>query len=197
MKKYLFIVLLVGFCFGEQKSNIQPKISTNEYHYLDIICLEEKQSVIYKNVSLEAISNSNIVLNNKKIVPLNSIIGCYGYLDKPENLILSTLCGVGLIGCAGYVGLGMGFLYSSSKTKVFKFAILNKEKEGFKRRFISRSTKIAFYTATAVILFLYSQIDYSKTELNKKGQINMRDWSNDEKIDYFNKYNYLTPLQNK
>ena len=111
MKKYLFIVLLVGVCFGVQKSNIQPKISTNEYHYLDIICLEEKQSVIYKNVSLEAISNSNIVLNNKKIVPLNSIIGCYGYLDKPENLILSTLCGVGLIGCAGYVGLGMGFLY--------------------------------------------------------------------------------------
>ena len=48
-----------------------------------------------------------------------------------------------------------------------------------------------------MILFLYSQIDYSKTVLDKKGQINMRDWSNEEKIEYFNKYNYLTPLQNK
>ena len=108
---------MVGFCFGEQKSNIQPKISTNEYHYLDIICLEEKQSVIYKNVSLEAISNSNIVLNNKKIVPLNSIIGCYGYLDKPENLILSTLCGVGLIS-----GIG-GSLFTSGAGNYFKESI--------------------------------------------------------------------------
>ena len=61
----------------------------------------------------------------------------------------------------------------------------------------ARLERITFYTATAVILFLYSQIDYSKTVLDKKGQINMRDWSNEEKIEYFNKYNYLTPLQNK
>ena len=196
MKKYLFIVLLVGFCFGEQKSNIQPKISTNEYHYLDIICLEEKQSVIYKNVSLEAISNSNIVLNNKKIVPLNSIIGCYGYLDKPENLILSTLCGVGLIS-------GIGALFTaSSKSKEVKESIGSifekkevREEKG--NRFGARVGRIAFYTATAVILSLYSLSDYSKTDLDKKGQINMRDWSNDEKIDYFNKYIVLNPLQNK
>ena len=198
MKKYLFIVLLVGFCFGEQKSNIQPKISTNEYHYLDIICLEEKQSVIYKNVSLEAISNSNIVLNNKKIVPLNSIIGCYGYLDKPENLILSTLCGVGLIGCAGLVGYVIGlrtFLSESlSIDSIFEKKEVREEKGN---RFGARVGRIAFYTATAVILSLYSQLDYSKTDLDKKGQINMRDWSNEEKIEYFNKYNYLTPLQNK
>ena len=196
MKKYLFIVLLVGFCFGEQKSNIQPKISTNEYHYLDIICLEEKQSVIYKNVSLEAISNSNIVLNNKKIVPLNSIIGCYGYLDKPENLILSTLCGVGLI--SGIGGLGIAF----SEGNYFKESIgsifeKKEVREEVSKRNGARLGRITFYTATAVILFLYSQIDYSKTVLDKKGQINMRDWSNEEKIEYFNKYNYLTPLQNK
>ena len=196
MKKYLFIVLLVGFCFGEQKSNIQPKISTNEYHYLDIICLEEKQSVIYKNVSLEAISNSNIVLNNKKIVPLNSIIGCYGYLDKPENLILSTLCGVGLIS-----GIGALFV-ASSKSKEVKESIgsifeKKEVREEVSKRNGARLGRITFYTATAVILFLYSQIDYSKTVLDKKGQINMRDWSNEEKIEYFNKYNYLTPLQNK
>ena len=196
MKKYLFIVLLVGFCFGEQKSNIQPKISTNEYHYLDIICLEEKQSVIYKNVSLEAISNSNIVLNNKKIVPLNSIIGCYGYLDKPENLILSTLCGVGLI--SGIGGLGIALSAVSSISESIGSIFEKKEvREEVSNRNEARLERITFYTATAVILFLYSQIDYSKTVLDKKGQINMRDWSNEEKIEYFNKYNYLTPLQNK
>jgi len=196
MKKYLFIVLLVGFCFGEQKSNIQPKISTNEYHYLDIICLEEKQSVIYKNVSLEAISNSNIVLNNKKIVPLNSIIGCYGYLDKPENLILSTLCGVGLI--SGIGGLVIALSAVSSISESIGSIFEKKEvREEVSKRNGARLGRITFYTATAVILFLYSQIDYSKTVLDKKGQINMRDWSNEEKIEYFNKYNYLTPLQNK
>ena len=196
MKKYLFIVLLVGFCFGEQKSNIQPKISTNEYHYLDIICLEEKQSVIYKNVSLEAISNSNIVLNNKKIVPLNSIIGCYGYLDKPENLILSTLCGVGLI--SGIGGLGIALSAVSSISESIGSIFEKKEvREEVSNRNEARLERITFYTATAVILFLYSQIDYSKTVLDKKGQINMRDWSNEEKLEYFNKYNYLTPLQNK
>ena len=196
MKKYLFIVLLVGFCFGEQKSNIQPKISTNEYHYLDIICLEEKQSVIYKNVSLEAISNSNIVLNNKKIVPLNSIIGCYGYLDKPENLILSTLCGVGLI--SGIGGLVIALSAVSSISESIGSIFEKKEvREEVSNRNEARLERITFYTATAVILFLYSQIDYSKTVLDKKGQINMRDWSNEEKIEYFNKYNYLTPLQNK
>ena len=196
MKKYLFIVLLLGFCFGEQKSNIQPKISTNEYHYLDIICLEEKQSVIYKNVSLEAISNSNIVLNNKKIVPLNSIIGCYGYLDKPENLILSTLCGVGLI--SGIGGLGIALSAVSSISESIGSIFEKKEvREEVSKRNGARLGRITFYTATAVILFLYSQIDYSKTVLDKKGQINMRDWSNEEKIKYFNKYNYLTPLQNK
>ena len=198
MKKYLFIVLLVGFCFGEQKSNIQPKISTNEYHYLDIICLEEKQSVIYKNVSLEAISNSNIVLNNKKIVPLNSIIGCYGYLDKPENFILSTLCGVGLIGCAGLVGYVISLNTFLSESLSIDSIFEKKEvREEVSNRNEARLERITFYTATAVILFLYSQIDYSKTVLDKKGQINMRDWSNEEKLEYFNKYNYLTPLQNK
>ena len=187
---------MVGFCFGEQKSNIQPKISTNEYHYLDIICLEEKQSVIYKNVSLEAISNSNIVLNNKKIVPLNSIIGCYGYLDKPENLILSTLCGVGLI--SGIGGLGIALSAVSSISESIGSIFEKKEvREEVSNRNEARLERITFYTATAVILFLYSQIDYSKTVLDKKGQINMRDWSNDEKIDYFNKYIVLTPLQNK
>ena len=86
------------------------------------------------------------------------------------------------------------------RSKSLEFGILpsifeKKEvREEVSKRNGARLGRITFYTATAVILFLYSQIDYSKTVLDKKGQINMRDWSNEEKIEYFNKYNYLMNL---
>ena len=197
MKKYLFIVLLVGVCFGVQKSNIQPKISTNEYHYLDIICLEEKENIIHKNAIIDTISDSYIVLNNKKIIPLNSIIGCYEYLDNPLN----TLFGVGVIsgvGCLGIVytlsslvGGDLDFIFGG-----FLDGKSPKDEKERRNRQTEDITKISFYTITSIYLFLYFELNNSKRDT---GEINMImiDWSNEEKINYFNKYNYLTPLQNK
>ena len=190
MKKYLFIILLVGVCFGEQKSNIQPKISTNEYHYLDIICIEEKENIIHKNAIIDTISGSHIVLNNEKIIPLNSIIGCYEYLDNPLN----TLFGVGAIsgiGCLGIVYTLFSFFVKD--TKFIFGGFLSTSAKDFKERRNRQKEdiiKIPFYTFIAISVFLYFESDNSKRDI---GEINMIDWSNEEKIEYFNKYIVLIP----
>ena len=186
MKKYLFIVLLVGFCFGEQKSNIQPKISTNEYHYLDIICLEEKQTIIYKNAIIDTISDSYIVLNNKKIIPLNSIIGCYEYLDNPLN----TLFGVGVISGIGCLGIVATLLSIVSEDLDFIFGGFLDGNPKERRNRQEDIRKIPIYTFIAISVFLYFESDNSKRDI---GEINMIDWSNEDKIEYFNKYIVLTP----